>query len=279
MPALPPMATRTLTLADGDARRAVLVRIWAPVRLEVDYACDVAVDGLDAPIRASIRGVDALQALTITLVAIRSWLDPYGDRISWFDDDDPRYRGWHGIPYQVSLHPPEREQRLVERVKSEIDREVLEQLAPYERREADLRERYDPGDKAVAWEEMDSAALLDALREAREREREYLAAGNSDGAYVFSAKQWRLVSLLRKRLDYRESLGGLCRDDDPRLRFLAANSLNPEPPARATFERLRDEGAGWESETARRNLEGMDRCAREAKRVRPWDVEAEPPVS
>jgi len=269
-----PIATRLLTLTDGDARRKVLVRIWAPIALEERYACDVAVDGLDEPIRESIVGMDALQALTIALAAIRSSLDPYGDRISWFDDG-PSSRGWHGIPYQVSLPTPEHERRVIERIQSEIDRESQEQHAPYERREMDLRDRHDPGAEAVGWDEMGSAALLDALRAARERERELLAAGSGDAASVFSSKQWYLVYLLRKRSDYRESLETLCRDPDQRLCFIAADHLKPEPPARATFERLRDEGTGWESETAGRIVEVMAWNALETGRIRPWDLQTE----
>lgn len=64
------IATRVLTLRQGERSLEVPIRIFAPVQQRIDWACRFEIAWPDEPVSLEVKGVDAVQALDLALKAI-----------------------------------------------------------------------------------------------------------------------------------------------------------------------------------------------------------------
>lgn len=267
-----PMAVRFLTyLADGEPKRwPVRVRVWAPVRCAMGYACDFAIDGLpDGPIRSSAYGVDSMQAVVLLQASIRAHLIPYRERLGQYGE-----AGYLGFPYSIVSVTPAEEARLETLVESEAEAYFTRQRTEFEKRLEHRLEQFDDTDRfdpSVA----STQTLVARMRTVAIRIRDYVARGDVDTAANISWQFTALQTALEQRDDYRAIVFGLMDDSEVGLRFKAAMSLLPDPVAIETLERVRNEGTEpWSSHAARRlksDAESELRAQAEAKRPKPWD--------
>lgn len=77
------IACRDLRIQDGDHFRKILIRMHAPRRADKDFSCRYDVLGFNEPVSRVVYGIDSLQALLLTVCAIKKGLLPYKDRVSW----------------------------------------------------------------------------------------------------------------------------------------------------------------------------------------------------
>jgi hypothetical protein len=65
------LATRTLTLREGDHEREIAIRIFAPERLDAAaWSCPYEIDWPDGARKFAVHGADAVQALELALKMI-----------------------------------------------------------------------------------------------------------------------------------------------------------------------------------------------------------------
>jgi hypothetical protein len=107
-----------------------------------------------------------------------------------------------------------------------------------ERQLASLQEKYDHVDGDEDLSLLTTDEVTDHLRAAARTEREFRNAGNDEAANVFGAKTLPISMELRARPDYQRALRGMLRDEEPALRYEAAQSLLPDPIAIETLEKL-----------------------------------------
>jgi hypothetical protein len=175
--------------------------------------------------------------------------------------------GTHGVP--MSLHAidePADDRSIEALVESASQRLMEERAAPKKRRIEELRARYDPecGSDLSA---LSTRELVERLRAAAAEQRERRA--EADATLVFGLKRLDIFEALRERADYMQTLETLTADDDPSIRFQAAQRLLPHALATATFERIRADGVEPEASEAARWLDTLQR--RDA-RPKPWDA-------
>jgi hypothetical protein len=76
------VAQRLLILKGAEGDTPVEIRIRGPQQRKIgDYVFRLEIDGLTAPVRRAVYGVDSLQALLLTLEALRQALAEYKGRL------------------------------------------------------------------------------------------------------------------------------------------------------------------------------------------------------
>lgn len=92
-----PIAIRRYAVG-GEPSREVVLTIGKPRPWRGDWACSVLIEGIAAPRRRRIAGIDALQALQMAMVYARHALDSSGLRLIWLDGEP----GDVGLPLPVT---------------------------------------------------------------------------------------------------------------------------------------------------------------------------------
>jgi hypothetical protein len=96
------IATRTLTLREGDRDIAVPIRVFAPEQQPRDWSCRFEIDWPDEPFAMAVIGIDAVQALGLALKTV-------GTQIYTSEYHEAGQLFWHepgngyGFPVPVTL--------------------------------------------------------------------------------------------------------------------------------------------------------------------------------
>jgi hypothetical protein len=267
-----PIATRQLTWHTDGGERAVLVRVWQPVKFKRDIYCDYAIDGLDKPVRGYSMGRDTLQALTLALRGVWNTLAPLRNEVYWGET-----QGWLGLSFGFDYPDDFSHQRRVEQLVEKEERRYYDRvLGPMRRRDARLRERYDPNGRPD-YADASREVILEELRGAAANERRYRDENNEEGELYYLSKCWAIVADLGTRPDRQTILETMFDEESPRLRTLAAELLDSFAESQAMLLKMRDDKLEPGASEARRVLRVLKFRQRAASRPRPWDAEDDAP--
>ncbi|MGK3985562.1 hypothetical protein WME99_21125 [Sorangium sp. So ce136] len=111
---LEPIAERRLSVV-GEPGRMVTVTIGKPMRKPSgDWACPVDIQGLEAAVRDSAYGVDAVQALQLAFEGARQTLKKSGLPVTWCDGEAGETGFPMAVPYIFGRAFEDRMERLIE---------------------------------------------------------------------------------------------------------------------------------------------------------------------
>jgi hypothetical protein len=119
------IACRHLQIQDADDSLEILIQIHAPSAVDKDFSCRYDVLGFDEPVSRLIYGADSLQALLLSICAIKKGLLLHKGRVSWFGE-----LGDAGLPQMFFWQPLNASLRVrVEKAVDEFEEELARRLS------------------------------------------------------------------------------------------------------------------------------------------------------
>ncbi len=191
-----PIVERRLVWNAKEDLHDVVVLIYRARADGDDCVCVMQIDGLPAPIRTTVYGVDSLQAVINAMSAARAALAPYIDLLSFCEQ--PRQ---HGFPLIVPLIDPDEDRYIEQIVTRELQHFVDITGRADAKRASRLAESYGlpPFDapQSVSTEQLH--VMLSAMSEGDPR-----LATDATYASAFALRREAILNELRKRATLAE---------------------------------------------------------------------------